>query len=108
LPADEHSLGAGRKLFARHCAECHGDDGRGRSGPSLVTERVRDAAPGQLFWVVTNGDLPAGMPAWSHLPEPRRWQIVAYLNAINAGAAVSPPARSSTAASPRSSPRRPR
>ena len=71
---------AGRKLVARHCASCHGEDGHGgRSAPRLDTVAVRRAAAGDLFWLLTNGDLRAGMPSWSNLPDARRWQIVAFL-----------------------------
>jgi len=71
---------AGRKLVARHCASCHGEDGHdGRSAPPLDTVAVRRAAAGDLFWLLTNGDLRAGMPSWSNLPDARRWQIVAFL-----------------------------
>jgi len=71
---------AGRKLFLLHCAECHGDDGRGsRRAPSLDSRRLRQASAGALFWFLTNGRLVAGMPSWSRLPAARRWQIVAYL-----------------------------
>jgi mono/diheme cytochrome c family protein len=71
---------AGRKLVARHCASCHGEDGHGgRSAPPLDSVAVRRAAAGDLFWLLTNGDLRAGMPSWSNLPDARRWQIVAFL-----------------------------
>jgi mono/diheme cytochrome c family protein len=71
---------AGRKLVARHCAECHGPEGRGgRNAPPLDRDTVRGATDGELFWMLTNGHLTAGMPSWSQLPEPRRWQIVAFL-----------------------------
>jgi mono/diheme cytochrome c family protein len=74
------ALAAGRKLFLRHCAACHGDDGGGgRRGPSLDSRRLREASPGALFWFLTNGRLAAGMPEWSRLPAARRWQIIAYL-----------------------------
>ncbi len=74
------AVAAGRKLFLRHCAECHGDDGGGgRRGPSLDSRRLRGASPGALFWFLTNGRLAAGMPEWSRLPAARRWQIIAYL-----------------------------
>ncbi len=77
---------AGHKLFVRHCAECHGDDGRGgRRGPSLDSRRMRQASPGALFWFLTNGRLAAGMPEWSRLPAARRWQIIAYLQGRLAG-----------------------
>ena len=81
---------AGRKLVARHCASCHGEDGHGgRSAPPLDTAAVRRAAAGDLFWLLTNGDLRAGMPSWSSLPDARRWQIVAYLQSVE----PAPPAR---------------
>ena len=81
---------AGRKLVARHCASCHGEDGHGgRSAPSLDTVAVRRAAAGDLFWLLTNGDLRAGMPSWSSLPDARRWQIVAFLQSSD----PPPPAR---------------
>ena len=81
---------AGRKLVARHCASCHGEDGHGgRSAPPLDTVAVRRAAAGDLFWLLTNGDLRAGMPSWSSLPDARRWQIVAFLQSSD----PPPPAR---------------
>jgi mono/diheme cytochrome c family protein len=77
---------AGRKLFARHCSECHGGQGAGgRNAPPLDTGTVQDASDGELFWMLTNGHLEAGMPSWSNLPEPRRWQIVSYLKTLEAG-----------------------
>jgi copper transport protein len=77
---------AGRKLVARHCAECHGPDGHGgRNAPPLATDEVRAAGAGELFWVLTNGHLGAGMPSWSRLPEARRWQIVSFLKSPDAG-----------------------
>jgi mono/diheme cytochrome c family protein len=79
---------AGHKLFARHCTECHGEDGRGgRNAPPLNGETIGRATAGDLFWFLTNGNLRTGMPAWSHLPDARRWQIVAFLKTLNAGAA---------------------
>jgi mono/diheme cytochrome c family protein len=80
---------AGRKLFLRHCAECHGEDAQGsRKVPSLASVMVRQAPPGDLFWFVTNGNLRAGMPAWSRLPAARRWQIVSFLTAQAAAGAA--------------------
>lgn len=77
------AVAAGRKLFERYCAECHGDDSRGRgNAPSLDSERVQRAPPGDLFWFLTNGNLRAGMPSWSRLPDAQRWQIVMYLKTL--------------------------
>ena len=74
------AVAAGGRLFADHCSRCHGADLMGENGkPSLKTEVVRGATDGELFWLLRNGDLRHGMPSWSGLPEPERWEIVAFL-----------------------------
>jgi mono/diheme cytochrome c family protein len=82
---DAQAVGAGRKLFGRHCAECHGENSEGTArAPALLSQAVRLASPGDLFWVLTNGNRRAGMPSWSRLPDARRWQIVAFLKSLGA------------------------
>lgn len=72
---------AGRKLFLRYCAECHGKTGQGtEEAPSLLPASA--ASPGSLQWFIRNGDLRSGMPSWSRLPDPQVWQIVAYLKTL--------------------------
>jgi mono/diheme cytochrome c family protein len=74
---------AGAKLFNQNCASCHGSDARGRDNhPNLRSERVRSASPGELEWLLTNGSMKNGMPSWSRLPEPQRWQLVSYLKSL--------------------------
>ena len=74
---------AGGKLFQRNCAQCHGLKGEGgKRAPSLLREEVQQATPGTLFWVLTNGVVWHGMPVWSKLPEPQRWQIVRFLKSL--------------------------
>jgi mono/diheme cytochrome c family protein len=80
---DADAVTAGRKLFEQHCAECHGNMAEGgKKGPSLQEEEVQRASPGALFWVLTNGVVRRGMPVWSKLPEPQRWQIVSFLKSL--------------------------
>lgn len=80
---DREATGAGRKLYAMQCAKCHGERGEGSGNvPSLRSDEVRQASPGALFWFLTNGDLRRGMPAWSRLSEPRRWQLVTFLRRL--------------------------
>ncbi len=76
---------AGAKLYVRECAACHGlaREGHGRV-PRLNRPGVREAAPGELFWVLRNGSLRNGMPSFAHLPESQRWQIVAFLRQFTA------------------------
>jgi mono/diheme cytochrome c family protein len=82
---DTQEAVAGGKLFEQHCADCHGRKAGGaRRGPSLLREEVQQATPGTLFWILTNGVVRRGMPVWSNLPEPERWQIVTFLQSLNA------------------------
>ncbi len=85
LQGDPEAVAAGEKLFQQHCAECHGESAEGTDrAPSLRAEEVRNATPGMLFWILTNGVVRRGMPVWSKLPEARRWQIVSYLKSLPA------------------------
>lgn len=78
--ADRESIAAGAKLFHQYCASCHGNDARGRNRrPDLHSDRIREATPGELEWLLRNGSLKNGMPSWSRLPEPQRWQLVTFL-----------------------------
>jgi mono/diheme cytochrome c family protein len=77
------AVAAGAKLYRQNCASCHGDDATGLSNrPSLHSERVRAASPGELEWLLKNGSMRNGMPSWSRLPEQQRWQIVAFLKSL--------------------------
>jgi mono/diheme cytochrome c family protein len=95
VPADFHSrtnpvandadaIAGGKKLFDNNCAKCHGDDALGiGKRPSLRSERVqKEATEGDIAWLLKNGNLGKGMPNWSTIPEPSRWQIVAYVKSL--------------------------
>jgi len=87
LQHDSEAITAGGKLFARHCSECHGEVAEGgRRAPSLLANEVQQASPGTLFWILTNGVVRHGMPVWSKLPEPQRWQLVSYVKSLTASA----------------------
>jgi mono/diheme cytochrome c family protein len=84
IESDPEAVAAGAKLYAMHCAECHGEMANGtRRAPSLRADQVQHATPGVLFWVLTNGVVRRGMPVWSKLPEPQRWQLVSYLKSLS-------------------------
>ena len=85
LDRDSEAVAAGAKLFGMHCAECHGELANGtRRAPSLRADQVQHASPGALFWVLTNGVVRRGMPVWSKLPEPQRWQLVSFIKSLSA------------------------
>ncbi len=88
MEKDPQGAAAGGILYGQHCAECHGDAGEGsKRGPSLRAAEVQNAEPGAIFWILTNGVVRKGMPVWSKLPEPQRWQIVSYIKSLGPAAA---------------------
>lgn len=108
VPADYHArvnpyagqpaaIAGGAKLFADHCAKCHGPDALGRGKrPSLRSERVQlQATEGDIFWLLKNGNLRRGMPTWSAIPEPSRWQIIAYVKSLGPASGSATAANSS-------------
>lgn len=83
LEKDADAVAAGGVLFEQHCAECHGDSAEGgKKGPSLRAPEVQTAEPGAILWILTNGVVRKGMPVWSKLPEPQRWQLVSYIKSL--------------------------
>jgi mono/diheme cytochrome c family protein len=81
--SEPQAIAAGARLFRQNCTACHGNEATGRDKkPGLHSDRIRSATPGELEWLLTNGSLKNGMPSWSRLPEPQRWQIVAYLKSL--------------------------
>jgi mono/diheme cytochrome c family protein len=93
-------LARGQQRFDVFCSHCHGQIGGGTGGSELMSEltgmvvkrgfpapptfhqqRLRDAALGHFFDVITNGF--GRMPAHGYLIPPEdRWAIVAYIRAL--------------------------
>jgi mono/diheme cytochrome c family protein len=85
---DKDAVPAGKVLFEEHCEECHGENALGtKKAPSLRAPEVQTAPPGSVFWILTNGVVRKGMPVWSKLPEPQRWQLVTYVQSLGAAEA---------------------
>lgn len=97
LAGQPDAIAAGGRMFEDHCAKCHGPEALGHGKrPSLRSDRVQQATDGEIFWLLKNGNLGKGMPTWAGLPEPMRWQIIAYVKSLGptppAGAGESPDA----------------
>ena len=92
---DSQAIAAGQHLFERHCSECHGTSAEGsKKAPSLRAEEVQNAAPGAIFWILTNGVVRRGMPVWSKLPESQRWQLVSFIKSLGIPSPNSPERKS--------------
>jgi cytochrome c oxidase cbb3-type subunit 2 len=89
LIKDKEAVPAGKVLFEEHCEECHGENALGtKKAPSLRAQEVQSAPAGAVFWILTNGVVRKGMPVWSKLPEPERWQLVTYVQSLGPNAAT--------------------
>jgi mono/diheme cytochrome c family protein len=92
LEKDPLASAGGRILFEQHCAECHGDAAEGgKKGPSLRVAEIQNAEPGAIFWILTNGVVRKGMPVWSKLPGPQRWQLISYIKTLGVSPAAPEP-----------------
>jgi glucose/arabinose dehydrogenase len=73
-----------KPLYHLKCARCHGEHGEGSGNiPAFVHGRIRAVSSGELFWFVTKGDKPNGMPSWATLPKQQRWQIITYIKTLS-------------------------
>lgn len=73
VPATEEALAEGRAHFADHCAQCHANDGSGRTAigqnlypkaPDMRTRDTQNLTDGDIFYLIFNGIRLTGMPAW--------------------------------------------
>lgn len=95
LRSDAKTMEDGSMVFSKHCARCHGINGRG-DGPDapqletpptrlvFVAERIleKDA---YLFWAVAEGGIPfkTGMPAYKDILSTREiWSVILYLGML--------------------------
>ena len=80
------AVAAGKKLYARYCSPCHGDNLQGMGpAPALDTAQVRNANPGEVFWFISTGNVSSGMPSWGRLPKNQRWELVSLLQSSTGG-----------------------
>jgi len=90
VPQDESSFLAGAKLYAQHCAVCHGlpgepktaiADGMFPAPPQLFRGMgVTDDEPWETYWKVNGGIRMSGMPGFrERLSDTQMWQVSVLL-----------------------------
>jgi thiosulfate dehydrogenase len=87
----DDNLNAGIKLYATHCAICHGTaagdssatpiaKGENPKPPQLGSHGVEDEPEGFTFWKIKNGIRWTGMPAWKDvLNDQQIWTLTLFL-----------------------------
>ncbi|UDM54068.1 cytochrome c [Cupriavidus sp. MP-37] len=93
------TIALGARVYAQHCAGCHGTDGRGEGPlaaslaqwpPTLASPLLARRADGELFWHVLAGmrdrqGRPT-MPAFGgQLGDREAWAVIDYMKALSAG-----------------------
>jgi mono/diheme cytochrome c family protein len=98
LEATPENLAAARELYQASaqplaCAKCHGEEGDGL-GPLAsaydppprnftCAETMNPLPDGQLYWIIENGALEAGMPPYATLSEEEIWQLVLLVRSFS-------------------------
>jgi mono/diheme cytochrome c family protein len=83
LAGRPEAAAGGAKVFHQRCASCHGADAHGTAkAPDLSGPDVLSQTDGALFWKISSGNAHAGMPGFSFLPAPQRWQLVLQLRTL--------------------------
>jgi mono/diheme cytochrome c family protein len=92
VAASADSIAAGKQIFQKKCATCHGLNGEGGSGSDLIpaapdlTDDKWDhgSTDGEIFGAIKNGVPPDfNMTPWGdQLSDPDIWNVVNYLRSI--------------------------
>lgn len=97
---DATSIAAGKEIYDKNCASCHGDTGKGdgRMGeelnpkPSNLTDAdwKHGSTDGEIFKVIHDGSAKTGMkPYGRKLTEHQIWDVVNFLRSIGPAASKS-------------------
>jgi mono/diheme cytochrome c family protein len=91
VPPSPDLLKEGLAHFADHCAQCHGNDGRGQTAigkkvypkaPDLRLADTQSMSDGELFWIIHNGIRFTAMPAWGEgdpAQDVDSWKLVHFI-----------------------------
>lgn len=84
--AGADDLAEGKRLYNAQCALCHGIDGSGGYGPSLLVPAfARASDDAGLFTLVRTG-IPGLMPGFGDANGPKKsWQLAAFVRAMTRG-----------------------
>jgi mono/diheme cytochrome c family protein len=86
---------AGKLIYTDNCLTCHGESGKGdgpggtslKIKPADLTEVAANDDDDRIFWIVSEGGVPAGksedMKPWKDtLSQDEIWQVITYMRTI--------------------------
>jgi cbb3-type cytochrome c oxidase subunit III len=99
VPADATSIAAGKAIYDKNCANCHGETGKGdgkmgeelNPKPSNLTdaEWKHGSTDGEIYKVIHEGSAKTGMKAYGRkLTDHQIWDVINYIRSIGPKAAT--------------------
>ena len=92
VAATSESIDAGKQVFRRYCASCHGTTAEGGSGSDLIpaapdltdSEWKHGSTDGEIFYVTKNGVPPElNMEPWGdRIDDTAIWNVVNYIRSL--------------------------
>ncbi len=79
---DRTAIRAGRALYEARCAQCHGGDAKGISGPDLTLLWAMGTNDDRVFRTIQLGVSGSIMPS-SSAPDQEIWAMVAYVKSVS-------------------------
>ncbi len=76
------AIRAGGALYGARCAQCHGGDAKGITGPDLTLLWASGTSDDRVFQVIQRGVSGSIMPSTT-LPDQQIWAMVAYVKSIS-------------------------
>lgn len=86
------NLKEAREHFADHCAQCHANDGSGKTEmgqnlypkpPDMRQPETQNLTDGELYYIIENGVRLTGMPAWGDphyiMQDDDSWKLVLFI-----------------------------
>lgn len=100
VPSGPESIAAGKAVYDKNCANCHGDTGKGdgKMGeelnpkpPNLTDgEWKHGSTDGEIYKVIHDGSAKTGMKAYGRkLTEHQIWDVINYIRSIGPAPAKS-------------------
>ena len=87
IPLTPDVLSEAREHFGDHCAQCHGNDGRGDTEigknlyphtPDMTLPETQKLSDGELFAIIRDGVRLTGMPGWGG-GDADNWKLVHFI-----------------------------
>ncbi len=104
VASDATSIAAGKDIYTKNCASCHGKKGKGDGPKSADLDKVPNdfsksdftkQTDGAIFWKISEGKKP--MPSFKKdLTDEQRWSVINYIRTFGPPKVTTPPPKTDT------------